>query len=178
MILPDAPSLPRSPLAAAALAMLVLTVVLTGCGSELAGTGEGDRPTGQHRLVEGRGPDGQIPLVTDAPVTLNIDGEDWGGTAACNSYGGTVEVTGDELIVREVLQTEMACVDEQVMVSERAYLDAFRQVDRYEQDGDRLVLRGEGVELVFEKLTPEPEVALLDTSWVLASSIEGAGSAG
>jgi heat shock protein HslJ len=177
MILSDAPRPRRSPLAAAALTMLVLTVVMTGCGGP-AGTGAGERPNGEHRLVEGRGPEGQIPLVADAPVTLNIDSEDWGGTAACNSYGGTVEVTGDELIVQEVFQTEMACVDEQVMASERAYLDAFRQVDRYEQDGDRLVLRGQDVELVFEKLTPEPEVALIDTTWVLTARIERAGPDG
>jgi heat shock protein HslJ len=64
------------------------------------------------------------------------------------------------------------------MASERAYLDAFRQVDRYEQDGDRLVLRGEGVELVFAKPAPEPEVALVDTTWVLTALIEGAGPDG
>ena len=138
--------------------MAVLVVIaLMGCGGEHAGSDE--VPDGEHRLIEGHGPEGPIPLVDDSPVTLVIDGDDWGGTAACNSYGGTVEVDGERLSVREVLQTEMACPDERVMDSERRYLEAFRLVERYALDGDRLVLRGPDTELTFERLGPDPEAA-------------------
>ena len=134
------------------LALVLATLVLVACGGEVSGSG--DPPSsGEYRLVEGQGPDGEIPLVEDAPVTLVVDGEDWGGTAACNQYGATVALDGDRLEVRELFQTEMACVDDTVMRSERTYLDAFMAADRFEHSGDRLVLHGDEVELVFEPVT-------------------------
>jgi len=134
------------------LALVLATLALVACGAQVSGPGD-PPPRGEYRLVEGHGPDGEIPLVEDAPVTLTVDDEDWGGTAACNQYGGTVTLDGDRLEVREVLQTEMACANGTVMRSERAYLDAFMTVDRFAHDGDRLVLHGDEVELVFEPVT-------------------------
>ncbi len=136
---------------------VLLVIALMGCGG---GHGGSDGvPDGDRRLIEGHGPEGPIPLVDDSPVTLVIDGDDWGGTAACNSYGGTVEIDGDRLTIRELFQTEMACVDERVMDSERHYLEAFRRVERHAFDGDRLVLRGPDTELIFARLSPDPEAA-------------------
>ena len=163
-----------------ATAALLAALFLAGCGGTDLGTapdGTADLE-GDYTLVEGRGPDGEVPLVEDSPVTLSIEGEDWGGTAACNHYGGTVTVAGNDLTVHGVFQTEMACLDDRVMESERRYLDAFRQVERYERDGDRLVLRGEDVELVFAEVPPEPDAALVGTTWVLTSLIEGTGPDG
>ena len=158
-----------------AAAAALLAVVLASCG----GTDLGTAPDGaidlegDYTLVEGRGPDGEVPLVEDSPVTLSIEGEEWGGTAACNHYGGTVTIAGDDLTVHGVFQTEMACVDDRIMESERLYLAAFQQVDRYERDGDRLLLLGDDVELVFVEVPPEPDAALVGTTWVLTSLLEG-----
>jgi heat shock protein HslJ len=160
-------------------AALLAVALLAGCGGDVAGTdGVTDPPSGDHRLLEGHGPDGEIPLVDDAPVTLSIDGDDWGGTAACNHYGGTVEVDGDRLEVRELFQTEMGCLGDGVMEVERRYLDAFARVAQYERDGARLVLRGPDTQLVFEQLAPEADAALVGTTWVLSSLVEGTGDDG
>lgn len=162
----------RRSLAAAILAALVLA----GCGGELAGTDtgtDGQPPSGEHRLVEGQGPDGEIPLVDDAPVTLVIDGEDWRGTAACNHHRATVVVDGRDLSVRELIHTEIGCPDETVMRSERAYLEAFRLIDRYEHDGDRLILRDDDVELVFVEVAPDAGADLVGSASLAEGTRDG-----
>jgi heat shock protein HslJ len=52
------------------------------------------------------------------PVTLTVDAGRWSGTAACNRYSGTVEVDGEQLAVRGVAVTAMACLDDAVMAAE------------------------------------------------------------
>ena len=43
----------------------------------------------------------------------------------------------------------MACVDEGVMESEGAFLDAMSQVELFTMEGDELNLTGEAVDLLF-----------------------------
>ncbi len=133
----------------AAIAALAATLLLAGCGGNGTPTVQ-QPPTGSWVLVEGEGPDGEVPLVEDAPITLDVEDGELGGTAACNSYGGSVEVDGQQLRIAELIQTEMACPGEGVMDSEAAYLDALRAVDTHHRDGERLELTGEDVRLVFE----------------------------
>jgi hypothetical protein len=94
--------------------------------------------------VEGEGPDGEVPLVADAPITLQIDGEDWRGTAAYDDYQATVGVDGREPAVAEVAATETACPQEGVMASEFAYLAALRQVAVFEGGDEALMLTARG----------------------------------
>lgn len=155
-------------------------LVLVACG----GTGEPGAegtpdPTGDWVLVEGRGPDGELTLVEGSPVTLSIDGERWGGVAACNSYGGSVSLDGDRLAFDDGLTvTEMACPDDDVMALESGYLAALQAAERVELGEERLVLSGPEVELVFDQEPPEPDAALVGTVWVLESLVEGLGPDG
>lgn len=162
---------------------LVLTLVLAACSTSApdgaAGTDDPDDVaaatlTGEYVLVSGEGPSGPIPVVDAAPVTLTIDGDRWTGTAACNTYRSTVEVDGERLEVGNVPRTEMGCVDQQVMRSEAAYLEAFVTVDRYRSDADRLVLHGPETELQFEPVVPEPDVPVVGTRWELVALVDGA----
>lgn len=130
---------------------------------------------GSWQLAEGSAPDGPVPLVEGHPVTLVVeDAEDGlGGTAACNSYGGQYELDGDRITVSELLSTEMACAPPEVMESEQAYLSALARAETVVRDGDRLVLAGDGVELVFERLPDPVDAPLAGTTWVLDTLIEG-----
>lgn len=123
---------------------LTLTaLLLAGCGDPDGGTGGPvDDLVGAWELVEGTGPDGAIPLVEGHPITLIVedDGEEVGGTAACNSYGATIERDGDRLAVTELFATEMACSPPAVMDAEQAYLAALAGVDAATIEGDRLTL--------------------------------------
>jgi heat shock protein HslJ len=160
--------------------LLLAALVLAACG----GTGQPGAestpdPTGDWVLVEGRGPDGALALVDGAPVTLTIDGERWGGVAACNSYGGTVHLDGDRFAFDDgIAVTEMACLDEDVMRLESAYLAALQAAEQVELRDGQLVLSGPEVELVYDEVAAEPDAELVGTTWRLESLVDGLGPDG
>jgi heat shock protein HslJ len=135
----------RRPTAIAA-ALLVTTAA---CGGGPGTAADTDDPGGDWVLVEGTHGGEPVPIVDGYDITLSVDDEQWGGTAACNSYGATGTVDGDRLELDELHATEMACEEEGVMDSESAYLAAVAQVDRYRRDGGVLTLVGDGVELTY-----------------------------
>lgn len=143
--------------AAAALLVLMLTAA---CGGPiLAGGGDLDAIEADWVLVEGHGPDGDIPILEGHGISLSIAGDGtWGGTAACNAYGAAVQVSGDTLEIEELFQTEMACEGEGVMDAEQRYLLTFALIDGFSVEGDRLTLHGEdGAELAFERRARTPD---------------------
>lgn len=171
----------RTVLTTAAVALLLAACGGTD-GAGGAGSADGDADSeldlhldGVYELQRGTGPDGDVPLVPDAPVTLVIEGSRWGGTSACNSYGGEVRIDGDRVATDGFAVTEMACMDTDVMAFEAAYLAALTVVDRVAVDGDALVLTGPDTELVFAPQASEPDAALLGTTWVLTELIDGDG---
>lgn len=156
---------------------LTLTaLLLAACGDPGGGTGgPADGLVGTWELVEGTGPDGAIPLVEGHPITFTVedDGEQVGGSAACNSYGATIARDGDRLAVTELFATEMACSPPAVMEAEQAYLSALARVDAATAEGDRLTLTGDGVALTFARLPETVDEPLVGTAWVLDTLIEG-----
>lgn len=164
---------------------LVLAVVVASCGGRVDVSGDenaghgSDAPTGSWQLVEGRGPDGPIPIPDDHAITLTFEDQGGiGGTAACNHYFGEVAIDGDAITISGVGQTEMGCFPQEVMDAERSYLVALPEVTTYEQTGDRLVLNGPDAELVYERLAPPPTAELTGTRWELDSLIHGNGPDG
>jgi heat shock protein HslJ len=152
---------PRALIAVSAVPLLLLTA----CGGGATpGTACPD-PTGDWTLVEGTGPEGAIPILPDSPITLTVDGTQWGGVAACNSYSGTFEV-------------EMACRDD-VMAAERAYLSVLTSIETVEDTDTCLTLRGSDSELVFgptAAAVPTGDVAdvaprLVGTTWAIVELV-------
>lgn len=108
-------------------------------------------------LVDGTLFDEPIALVPGHDITLRLaaDGA-LGGTAACNSYGGTVEVTAGIFdLGAEIALTTMAC-EAPVAAAEDAYMRALRLIDSagLTESGD-LHLLGEDADLRFES-RPDP----------------------
>ena len=65
-----------------------IALVAAACSSAPA---PGDLPlAGDWELVTGTDGSEQVPMVPGYRITFNSDGETFGGTAACNSYGGTI----------------------------------------------------------------------------------------
>lgn len=85
--------------------------------------------------------DGEDPL-SGTEITLHIEGETLGGSAGCNTYGGSYALSdGGLLRVDDLYATEMACMaPEGVMAQEQAYLKALRTVTGYDIDEDKLTL--------------------------------------
>jgi heat shock protein HslJ len=124
-------------------------------------------------LEEGTIDGADLTLVEGHPITLSMTDGQASGTAACNGYFGTVSISGAEISFTGLGATEMACSPEEVMESERRYLEALTRVTGLSVGADSLSLTGDGVELVFTALPPVPTAELTGTVWVLESLIDG-----
>ncbi len=127
---------------------------------------------GDWELVSGNDGVEEIPMVPGWRITFNSDGEHFGGTAACNGYGGTIVSDGNTLSFEELAWTEMACRPD-VMASEQAYLAVFQRVDSTSRDGDVMLLSGEDAELWFVAVEPVPTAELIGTIWELDGLVSG-----
>lgn len=152
------------------LAIGVLAALLAGC-SLLPGAQQAAL-TGEWRLQAGTHQGAPLPLVAANPITLKFDGTKVGGHAACNIYGGTLEVSGTTIKISALSMTEMACA-EPVMASEAAYLAALPLVTGAARDGASLVLSGPQVELRFALVVPVADADLVGPAWALESLITG-----
>ena len=92
-------------------------------------------------------------VLEGTDITIKITEEDNGlsveGSAGCNRYFGSFEITDDGLKPGMMGATEMWCMDEGVMDQETEYLKALGMVTDYEIDGNTLKMTYEGGVLVF-----------------------------
>ena len=150
---------------------LILTLLLSGCSLFVAGAWAS--LGGEWQLQAGTNQGQAIPIVAGSRITLKIDGNEVGGTAACNQYGGKIHVSGTTISITELIQTEMACLDDRLMASESAYLGSLARVTAAGRNGGSLVLTGPEVELRFGRVAPVADVDLIGTTWTLDSLISG-----
>ncbi len=113
-----------------------------------------------------------MPIVEPGSITMRVDGSEIGGRAACNIYGGTLDIDGNQITISALSMTEMAC-QEDLMASEAAYMAAIGGVDTAERTDDRLVLAGTDVELHYLLEPPIADASLTGTPWRLDSLITG-----
>ncbi len=148
-------------------------------GSTDSTSGDGDGSIdGFWLLIRGVLDGEEIVFVDGWDVTMNLDGDQIGGTAACNGYGGSVTL-GDEFElggsfeIGELSWTEMGC-EPAVMELEQRYLTALDAVDSYElADTLSLGRTGAGTSLVYERVEPVADAELVGTTWVLDTVITG-----
>ena len=157
---------------------IAIAVALLALASGCAGVGGSPTPVpvdpeGSWRLVEGHTAAGAVPLVDDHPITITIAGSEVSGTAACNGYGGRLEPAPGGITLAELGMTAMACVPDEVMRSEEAYIEALSAVRSLHSEGDELVLEGPDVELRFARLAPLPTSDLVGTAWQLETLLVG-----
>jgi heat shock protein HslJ len=153
---------------------IFLVLLAAGCGAPGgSSTPEpvGD-PVGTWQLVTGTSNGVDLPVLADHPITLIVEPSSMGGTAACNSYGAEVSLTGGGVQMGMIEQTLRGC-EEAVQAAETAYLSALRNVTRIGMDRDHLVLTGPGVELRFQRLSEPPTAALVDVAWTLETLFVG-----
>ncbi|HJQ90528.1 MAG TPA: META domain-containing protein [Acidimicrobiia bacterium] len=128
----------------------ILAIALTACADP--GEEGASDPTANAWVLETGTLDGaDIPIVDGFPITLIFDQPEGtaGGKSACNQWFGGYTLSGNELTFTDVGGTMMACVDEGVMETEAAFLDAMSQVELFTMEGDELNLTGEAVDLLF-----------------------------
>ena len=147
---------------------LAVALVSVAClGSDFS-----DSLDGAWQLTEGNVDGVDIPVIDTHPITITFDGDQAGGRASCNSYGGTFELSGSTITFGPLASTEMACMPEEAMTAETMYLQALTTVDTIIVD-EGLTLAGPGVSLQYEALPPVPEAELTNTVWVLDGLVSG-----
>lgn len=148
--------------------MIGIAVLSAAClGSDFA-----DSVQGSWQLTAGTVGDEEIPILETHPITIDFEGDEVSGTASCNHYGGTFELSGSKIAFGDLAMTEMACFPQETMDAEALYARALGMVTTVSVD-DGLVLSGPGVELEFSSLPPVPEADLTNTVWVLDGLIQG-----
>jgi heat shock protein HslJ len=149
---------------------LILAFLLSGCS--LLSHGASASLDGQWQLQAGTNQGQPVPIVAGSRITLNVDGTKVGGSAACNTYGGTIQVTGSSVTISALSMTEMACQDD-LMASEAAYLAALPRVTTVALNGNTLVLSGPEAELRYTRVPPVADADPIGTTWILESLISG-----
>ena len=152
--------------------LTALALVVAACAEPGAGPTD-DLTESTWELESGTLDDLPIPIIDSHPITLTFSENGVGGTAACNGYAGSYQISGAEISFSEISLTEMACVPDETMEAERMYLDAMVRIESFDSDDDLLTLTGDGTELVFAALPPVPISDLTGTVWVLDGLIEG-----
>ena len=144
--------------------------VQTRSGDDRDETGES--LDGDWVLVSGTVDGSALALNEDYRITVSIDGSEIGGTAACNSYGGSVSVDDTTFSIGEVNQTEMSC-DPAIMELESAFLEGLFRANSATRSADTASITGEGVDYTFGLLAPVPVADLVGTTWLLDTLISG-----
>lgn len=97
---------------------------------------------------------GQGVLDRVAPTVIFRSGGQLIATGGCNRFFGSWRLEGNQLTVRDVAGTKMAC-PEGVMHQEELFLDALRGTRRIStENGDVLILVGEGQSLRLYRADP------------------------
>jgi heat shock protein HslJ len=89
---------------------------------------------------------GDEPIVTGAPtdrepyLQLSADGTTVNGATGCNTFSGPYTLTGDALSFGTLITTKVACTDPAWSDQEQRFLSALSMADRFELNGDVLIL--------------------------------------
>lgn len=151
---------------------IVLLAALGLLTAACLGTDFADSVEGSWQMTAGTVDGEAMPLIESHPVTITFEDGQVTGTASCNGYGGSYELSGSSVGFGNLAMTEMACFPEETMQAEALFAEAITRVDSISLDGT-LTLSGDGVEMIFEALEPVPEAELTNTVWLLDGLISG-----
>lgn len=93
-------------------------------------------------------------VLEGTETTITFEGGEMNGSAGCNSYFGSYEVSGQDLTTGQVGSTEMFCEEpEGLWEQEVFFLETLGDAQRYELSEDRLMIfRSDGEALTFEPI--------------------------
>ena len=83
----------------------------------------------------------ETPVVQGTTVTLVL-GEDGraSGSTGCNSYSGTYQVRGDNILFSRLVSTRRACLDQNANQQEQRFLSALEAANRFRLSSNRLTI--------------------------------------
>ena len=161
---------------------IIIAAGLAACGSGV----DADQRTSSDAPVPAAAPDveagdpsgawvltsGPTAPISGFDVTVEIDGARIFGTAACNGYGGTVEIGDGTISVDELGYTQEGC-EPDVQQLEQDFLASLADADRYVVSGEQLQLTTPQGTWRFDRVAPPLIDEIVGTRWVLEALIDG-----
>lgn len=95
------------------------------------------------------------------------------GSAGCNSYSGQYQTEGPKLTIKEIGQTLMACLPDDLMKQEDAFTKALQAATSYQLMGDSLTISYVGGVLRFTRAQAAADHPLEGTTWQLTTFVTG-----
>jgi len=131
--------------------LLILVALIAGaCAKEVE---DEDKFEDTKWVLESYGEKGNLQSVlegTEINATFESAEHQVRGSAGCNSYFGEYEVSGNQITISQIANTEMYCLDpEGVMEQEQEYLKILQTTDSYEIHDGKLQINSDGKVLVF-----------------------------
>jgi heat shock protein HslJ len=130
------------------------------------GASAGD-PSGAWVLVSG-----PTDPISGFDVTVEIDNDRIFGTAACNGYGGTVEIGEGTIVVSELGFNQEGC-ESDVQQLERDFLTSLGEASAFLVSGEQLQITTPQGAWQFDRLMPLPTAEIVGTKWVVDGYIDG-----
>lgn len=89
---------------------------------------------------------GDQPVMANSSATLAFpEAGRVGGNGSCNRFFGSVSIEGDRIRFSAIGSTKMACMGG-ASAQESKYLAALQKAERYERQGDTLLIHVQGME--------------------------------
>jgi len=102
-----------------------LTIVLAACQDEVANDLRGTAWELTSLSESG--------LLSDTTITLEFSDDELTGSAGCNRYGATYQISGNSFTVSDLHATEMGCPEPAgILEQEQTYLAALRSADSFQ----------------------------------------------
>jgi heat shock protein HslJ len=97
-------------------------------------------------------------------------------TGGCNTMSGGYVVENAKLVLSEFSTTEMACVDDSLMVFDATVADFLASSPTIVQAADVLTLADEKITLTLREDAPVVDSALEGTTWTVTGTVQGDGT--
>lgn len=111
-------------------------------------------------------------VLSGTTISLTFEEETLSGSAGCNRYFGSYDVSGDKIAISGIGSTKMYCGEAGVMEQEQQYLATLGEISSYEIGSETLTFFDDegNARLVFH---PKPnEITLESGKWMLESITE------
>lgn len=152
--------------------LLATTLLLVGCGTQPAPSGELDPLAGRTFLSTGVTEDGApLELVPDTRIRLNFADGELTAAAGCNTLGGSYRVRDGVLEVGMLRSTHMGC-PAPLAEQDRWLTELLEARPTVVVEGDELILTAATTRLTFlDRRVADPDRPLIGTEWVVESLI-------
>lgn len=126
--------------------------LLAGCQNGQPGDSKTFAPLdpAQHetwQLVQGQAHGKPLKLQGQAPITLIFSPDGLSGRSPVNHYQAPAKTGGGKLQFTDEIMTTLMAAEPPAMHLERDYLQALRDADSWQREGNQLIIRGQGIQL-------------------------------